>query len=248
MHIILGVRHIMNIDFSNYPLYKDTDTGPLTLLSDQGFSNKNYTFQNNNTTYLLRKFILQDRDRELEYKIQTLAYEKGIAAQPFLLDLGNDLMICEFLEGEHKQILSREELKQIVEVLKKLHVVKIDSENMEIATLFAVQNKEMKEAFSILEKYPKEMVICHNDLNPKNILFSNNSVKFIDWEFAGLNDLYFDLASVSVEFELSVLDEAYFLANYFLIDEWNKDKLEAYKTIYIALCKQWFESLEITQL
>ncbi|HID92509.1 MAG TPA: DUF1679 domain-containing protein [bacterium (Candidatus Stahlbacteria)] len=241
MPILLGVRHLMNINISKYSLFKEYKIDSLTLLSTQGFSNKNYRFDYQNSTYLLRKFILSDRDRELEYKIQTLAYEQGIAAKPFLLDIDNDLMICEFLEGEHKEILSREELKQLVKVLKKLHAVKIDSENMEISTLFSVQNKEVEEAFTILEKYPNEMVLCHNDLNPKNILFSSYDVKFIDWEFAGMNDLYFDLASVSVEFELSVLDEAYFLANYFLMDGWNKDKLEAYKVIYKDLCKQWFK-------
>ena len=233
----------MNIDPSKYPLFKEHNIESLSLLSDQGFSNKNYRFDYQDSIYLLRHFILPDRDRELEYKIQTLAYEKGIAAKPLLLDIDNDLMICEFLEGEHKESLSREMLKQIVEVLKKLHTINIDSENMELATLFSVQNKEVKEAFSTLEQYPKEMVLCHNDLNPKNILFFNNSVNFIDWEFAGLNDLYFDLASVSVEFDLNVLDEAYFLANYFLMNGWNKEKLEVYKVIYKALCKQWFEEL-----
>ena len=237
----------MHIDLSKYSGFTDKTIASLTLLSDQGYSNQNYTFQNENTTYVLRKFILQDRDRALEYKIQSLAYEKNIAAKPLILDLDNDLMLCEFLEGEHKQTLSREELKEIVVVLKKLHAIKIDSETLTLKSLFSVQNKEVQEAFSVLEKYPNELALCHNDLNPKNILFSNYSVKFIDWEFAGINDLYFDLAALSVEFELTVLDEAYFLANYFLKEGWNKDKLEAYKTIYIALCKQWFDELEATQ-
>jgi len=237
----------MNIDLSKYPLFKDYNIDRLSLLSEQGFSNKNYRFDYQNRTYLLRQFILSDRDRELEYKIQALAYEKGIAAKPFLLDIDNDLMICEFLEGEHKQVLSREELKQIVEVLKKLHTIKIDHETLNLENLFTIKNIEVKEAFARLEKYPKEIVLCHNDLNSKNMLFSEQCVKFIDWEFADLNDLYFDLACISVEFKLNIVDEAYFLANYFLMDGWNKDKLEAYKTIYIALCKQWFENLETTQ-
>ena len=233
----------MNIDFSNYPLFKDHQIESLTLLLDQGFSNKNYTFQCQNSTYLLRKFVLRDRDRELEYKIQLLAYEKGIAAKPFLLDTDNDLMICEFLEGKHKQILSREEIKKIVKVLKKLHTAQIDGEMIILEKLFNVHTKEVKEAFTALEKYPKEMVLCHNDLNPKNMIFSNESLKLIDWEFAGMNDLYFDLACVSVEFDLNVLDEAYLLANYFLMNGWNKEKLDTYKMIYRALCKEWFEYL-----
>ncbi len=233
----------MNIDLSSYLLFKDHNSVDLSLLPYQGHSNKNYLFQVQNSTYLLRKFILRDRDRELEYKIQTLAYEHGIAAKPFLLDMQNELMICEFLEGEHKEILSKEMLKKIVKVLKKLHTIQIDNEAIALENLFIVQSKEVKEAFFTLEKYPKEMYLCHNDLNPKNLIFTENTLKLIDWEFAAVNDLYFDLASVSVEFNLNVLDEAYFLANYFLMDGWNKEKLEAYKVIYRGLCKQWFEDL-----
>ena len=233
----------MNIDLSKYSLFSDHQQEALTLLSDQGFSNKNYTFQYQNKSYLLRKFILQDRDREREYKIQSLAYEEGIAAKPYLLDIDNDLMICEFLEGEHKTNLSRKALKKIVEVLKKLHAIKIESEVIDLESLFTAQDKGVKEAFVTLEKYPKEVFLCHNDLNPKNILFSNHNVKFIDWEFSANNDLYFELACVSVEFDLTLEDEAYFLASYFLRDGWDREKLEAYKVIYAGLCKQWFEEL-----
>jgi len=236
----------MNIDLSNYPLFQDNDIKSLTLLSDQGFSNKNYTFQDRNTTYLLRKFILHGRDRTLEYKIQLLAYEENIAAKPFMLDLDNELMICEFLEGEHRSTLAKEDLLELVKVLKKLHAIKIDSEPVKLEGLFTLKTKELEEAFNILEEYPKEMLLCHNDLNPKNLIFSNNSLKCIDWEFAGMNDLYFDLASVSVEFSLDDEMEEYFLAQYFEVISWNKSKLEAYKTIYIALCKQWFQTQETT--
>ncbi len=193
---------------------------------------------------MLRKFILEDRDRELEYEIQSLAYEKGIAAEPLILDLENDLMICEFLDGEHRKSLSREEIKQIVQVLKKLHLIEIDSKAMDLEKMFTVQTKEIEKAFLTLKKYAEETVLCHNDLNPKNLIFSTKNLKLIDWEFAGVNDLYFDLAVVSVEFDLSILDEAYLLANYFLMHGWDKEKLDAYKVIYKALCKQWFETLK----
>lgn len=238
----------MNIDISNYPPFSsDHKNVELTLLSDQGFSNKNYTFQANNTRYLLRKFILQDRDRELEYEIQSLAYQKNIAAKPFILDLESDLMICEYLEGEHKSMLSKEDLLSIAEVLKKLHDIKIDKESMVLKNLFTTQTQKVREAFNVLEKYPKEMHLCHNDLNPKNLLFSNHGVKCIDWEYAGINDRYFDLAAVSVEFLLDEEIEAHFLDSYFETTPYFKAKLEAYKTIYIALCKEWFEALEVTQ-
>ena len=237
----------MNIDLSSYPLFSnDHKSISLTLVPDQGFSNKNYTFQVNDTRYLLRKFILQDRDRELEYEIQSLAYQKNIAAQPFILDMECDLMICEFLEGEHKSTLSKEDVLSIVGVLKKLHYIKIDQESMVLEDLFTSQSQKVEEAFKEIGNYPKEMHLCHNDLNPKNILFSNQSVKCIDWEFSGMNDRYFDLAAVSIEFSLDEEEEAHFLDSYFEATPYFKAKLEAYKTIYTALCEQWFEGQKST--
>jgi len=237
----------MNIDLSKYPPFSNDHTSvDLTLVPDQGFSNQNYTFQVNDTRYLLRKFILQGRDRELEYEIQSLAYQKNIAAKPFILDLESDLMICEYLEGEHKSLLSKEDILNIVKVLKKLHHIQIDLESMVLEDLLISKTQKVEEAFNMIGNYPKEMHLCHNDLNPKNILFSNQYVKCIDWEFAGMNDRYFDLAAVSVEFTLDEEQEALFLDRYFETTPYFKDKLEAYKTIYIALCKEWFEGQKST--
>lgn len=39
-------------------------------------------------------------------------------------------------------------------------------------------------------------VLCHNDLNPKNILMDNEVLRLIDWEYAGVGDPLFDLAVV----------------------------------------------------
>ncbi len=225
----LGLKHIvMKIDFSK-----------CTLLAEQGYSNKNYTFTHKKTTYLLRKFVLQDPDRELEFHIQNLAYKQDIAAKPILLE--KEYMVCEFLEGHHKKKLERDDIKTVVSIVKKLHHIKLDKKELNLKALFKTKTKEFKDAFRIINKYPKELVLCHNDLNAKNFIFSNKSLKLIDWEFASINDLYFDLASISVEFNLGVIDEAYMLANYFLMNGWNKEKIEAYKVLYRALCLEWFE-------
>jgi len=86
--------------------------------------------------------------------------------------------------------------------------------------------------------------LCHNDLNPRNLFFSE-TIQLIDWEDAGINDRYFDLASASVEFNLDKESESYFLKHYFTEEnEINHEKLKAYKIIYKALCPQWLDNLE----
>jgi len=131
-------------------------------------------------------------------------------------------------------------------VLRKLHSIKLKTKPLNLENTLTSKSKEIKQAFVTLEKYEVEEVLCHNDLNPNNILFTDE-VKFIDWEFASVIDRYFDLASVCIEFDLDNKDERCFLEHYFDIsEEIHKEKLSVYKAIYKALCAQWFEALETT--
>ncbi len=64
--------------------------------------------------------------------------------------------------------------------------------------------------------HPKSfpLVACHNDLVPENILFLENSPTFIDWEYSGMNDPAWDLASFLLESELPISSEQDFLTRY----------------------------------
>ena len=232
----------LNINLSKLPFAAQVKNEAFTLLPKQGFSNENYSFMVTDTKYLLRKFKLQDRDRALEYKVQTLAYENGMASKPLHLDLVQGFMVCDYLEGKHHYVLTREDLSLFATQLQKLHTLSPEIDSLDLKSLFKAPSSEVQKAFLTLETLPQNTVLCHNDLNPKNCIFLNQTLKFIDWEFAALNDCYFDLASVCVEFALSPEDETYFLSEYFNTQHWNLEKLEAYKVIYKALCVQWFEA------
>lgn len=232
---------MQNINLSKLYFSSEVKKEEITLLPNQGFSNDNYVFTVENQRYLLRKFKLQDRDRILEYEVQTLAYENALAAKPLHLDLSQGFMVCEYLEGKHKNSLTTDDLPLFAKHLQTLHNLSFETERLNLKSLFKTLSTEVKDAFKRLESFPKEMVICHNDLNPKNCIFLDKTLKFIDWEFAALNDYYFDLATVCVEFNLNIEDEVYFLTSYFKSESWEKEKLEAYKVIYQALCKEWFE-------
>lgn len=234
----------MNIDLSKYSFFSGKIEN-FSRLSSQGFCNENYSFQMDDKRYLFRKFKAQNIDRKFELKAQTLAYEKGLAAKPILLDEDKGFMICEFLEGHHKDVLEKNDLKNVADILKELHTIQVDTEVLKLEDLLEVKSQLLIKAFDIVKRYPTEYVLCHNDLNSQNILFSDD-VKLIDWEFAFVNDKYFDLASFCVEFYLDEDEEKYFLEAYFSSpNEIKKEKLKAYKSIYIALCQQWFDKSEI---
>jgi len=212
-----------------HPFFNDKTIESCTLLEHQGYCNENYLVVADGVKYIVRKLLRDDIDRAFEWKVHNLAFEKGITAEPLVFDKENGFMVFVFLEGEHKSKLDENELKLLAKTLQKLHSISIDAEPIELQT-----------DISTIEHYQKEYVLCHNDLNPQNIFFSND-IKLIDFEYTGVNDRYFDLACICVEFSLDDDMQEVFLNTYFE-SKYSLEKLEAYKVIYRALCEEWFQN------
>ena len=232
-----------------HPFFSDKTIESCTLLEHQGYCNENYLLVADGVKYIVRKLLRDDIDRDFEWQVQNLVFEQGITAEPLVFDSQDGFMVFSFLEGEHKSLevetsvpqkvkihstggsklsTSENELKLLAKTLQKLHSITIDAEPIELQI-----------DTSIIECYPKEYVLCHNDLNPQNIFFSED-IKLIDFEYAGVNDRYFDVASVCVEFGLDSEMQEMFLKAYFE-GEYSLEKLEAYKIIYKTLCEEWFQ-------
>ena len=199
----------------------------LHLLPNQGHCNVNYLFYKEGKKYHLRKFKLADRDRKLEFKIQNLAAKKRVGAKAYYLDKA--IMIGDFVEGEHHKKITRKQTRELALALRKLHSIPF-------------LGKPILLKPKIQKRFKMDFVLSHNDLNIKNILFDKH-VKFIDWEYAGVGDRYFDLATVCEAFDL---DEAYFLRNYG--KKITHNKLKAYKKIYHDITDEWFLKLEKGEL
>lgn len=231
----------------HYKLLKDTKIEKISLLTEQGHCNVNYLLKTEEQKYLLRKFKYKG-DRESEFYIQNLVHKKGVASKALLLDEANSLMICEYIEGEHRYKLDQQTLKKLALALKRLHQLKIQQQVQTFKGSFKYKDKKVYEAFKTLKQFKPEYVLGHNDLHPKNILFGKK-IKFIDWEYAGMSDRYFDLAAIIIEFKLNKKDEKTFLLSYFSPKKQpNLKKLNAYKVIYKTLWTVWFYDLERGQI
>ncbi|MBS9782299.1 MAG: phosphotransferase family protein [Arcobacter sp.] len=230
----------------------------LKKLKNQGYCNTNYILKLKNKSYLFRVFKESDYykiDRKKEFKIQKKASKKNLAPKPILLE--KDFMLSHFIKGFHKKNLNKKDIKTISKNLKKLHSMKSDIEKYDIkkdlAYYKSLENKNInnlvkniEKQYKKLKKYKEELVLCHNDLNSKNIIFSKKYIKFIDWEYAFLNDRFFDLASICVEFDLKEKEEKLFLKSYLKnIKKYYLKKLKYYKIIYKNLAKLWFENKNI---
>jgi aminoglycoside phosphotransferase (APT) family kinase protein len=77
-----------------------------------------------------------------------------------------------------------------------------------------------------------DIVPCHNDLLPGNVLFADDRTWLLDFEYAGMNDLSFDLANLSVNCGLDAAADERLLGLYFgdVTDE-QRAKLAAMKVM-----------------
>jgi thiamine kinase-like enzyme len=56
---------------------------------------------------------------------------------------------------------------------------------------------------------------CHNDLLPANFIDDGESIRIIDWEYAGMGDRFFDLGNLAVNNDFADDDERRLLELYF---------------------------------
>ncbi len=247
MVLSLMGKNILDI-VKNYDFLREKSIVDFRLFKKQGICNTTYLLSTLDKQYIIKqpKEALHV-EKKLEYKIQLKTYKKGISSQPIIMDIKNHIFISIYLEGFHKIFIKKTDLKKLADTLLLLHSIKLKGKVFDIEKFFIKNHKsvdiKLKSTILRLKKYRKDLVLCHNDLNPENILFSS-TVKFIDWEFASINDRYFDLASIILEFNLNQRFESYFLQRYFKNNKYNKEKLKTYKILYKYLCKIWYDKQE----
>jgi len=244
---MLSLKEIQNLEFFNKEKLLSID-----LLKNQGSSNTNYLLCSKTNTYVLRELNASiELDREKEILHQNLAFNNKLAAKAHFLSAKKDLMLCDYLKGKHKNILQEEDITALVSCLDSLHKIKISTAAVDLTSEYKSYNKEclhenlLKEInlhFSLIKTFETDFVFCHNDLNQGNILFDKR-VQLIDWEYSSLNDRYFDLANIIIEFNFNKDEERIFLTKYFKeFKNVNKHKLYVFKVIYLALCLLWFDA------
>ena len=71
---------------------------------------------------------------------------------------------------------------------------------------------EIEAAFGVT---PEPRVPCHNDLNTANWIADGDRLWLLDWEYAGMNERFFDLGALAANNELDADAEAALLVAYF---------------------------------
>jgi len=232
----------------NYKIFDNEKLENIKPINEQGHCNTTYILSTSKCKYLIKKINSNVYvNKNHEFLVQKITHKKSISAKALHMDIGSSLLIQEYIKGVHKFELSKKDIKNLSFLLNRLHEIKIKTEIFDINKYLylATKDKKLKLALQDLKSYKKDLVLCHNDLNPKNILFGNK-IKILDWEYACIDDRYFDLACICVEFKLSKQQERNFMRYYFKNKIPNFKKLNTFKILYKYVCYTWQKNMKDT--
>ena len=108
-------------------------------------------------------------------------------------------------------------------------------------------NSELECCLRLLDSYPKEKGCCHNDLVRENMIATAAGVVVIDFEYAAVSDVYFDLAGLVTSFQLTN-DEIVWMINIYYgskgiaVPDYAIEKLRGYRIAYLLLCISWYDA------
>ncbi|XP_065205682.1 ethanolamine kinase 2 [Planococcus citri] len=103
--------------------------------------------------------------------------------------------------------------------------------------------EELEELKRTLENVSNPVVFCHNDLLLANIIHRNNSVTFIDYEYAGYNYQAFDIANHFAEFAgVSEFDCTLYPSEEFQLD-WLRKYLKEYSENGVSFSEERLNQL-----
>ena len=216
---------------------RDRTTTPLT----GGITNLNYRIDADGRSYVLRitgaDSELLGIDRDVEYQANLAAGKLGIAPEVVYFIQPEGYLVTRFIPGRPippEEMARPQNLKRVAVKVHRFHA-EAPTLKAEFNAFAAVEslteasrrhNCRFPEDFgwlmervhgieATLGRRADVLRPCHNDLLNGNFLEEAGEIRILDWEYAGMGDVFFDLANFSSHHRLNedqvrVLLEAYF--------------------------------------
>lgn len=204
----------------------------------KGMTNNSYLIRFNQQKYALRIPGEQtDSFLNRSFEPQIVEYLNQFSnLTPKSQYWGDGFKVCQFLEGYrslNRQTLQEDEIRLVAQRLKQLHQLDckpvcncsldLQDEMRRYERLAGVDLLSEKERDWLLEqcrRLNEYQVLAHRDLVLENIMLKRDrhDLKFIDFEYASVCSLYWDLAAFILEADLSDQEERIFLKEYGVIN------------------------------
>ena len=232
----------MNLDsiLQRIPQFASSTNLTVTELTG-GITNKNYKITNNGEAYVLRMGGNETKylgiDRKVEYECSLIASQIGIAPEPIAFLEPEGYIVARFISGKGilaEEIGTEENIQRVLESMKAYHALeffpgsfspfRVAEEYAKTASSFNVKLPDKMDWY--LEKsreieramYGREALKprpCHNDLLNANFIDDGTRIRILDWEYAGMGDIFFDLGNFAVQHEFNNEQDEILLRAYF---------------------------------
>jgi thiamine kinase len=197
-------------------------------------------------------------DREAERDILRAISSESIGPQVILANPGDGLLITSYIDGaawDQADIHDPRKLQELATVLRRLHALPSVGRKFNPAGAASTYAEETgtKMAFDLANQVTlladdlfsggHQGVLCHNDLVHRNII-GCDPVRLIDWEYAGVGDPFFDLATVVRHHDLPPVLADHFLQTYCgTVDSGSRQRFDAFCHLYDLLASLWYMSI-----
>lgn len=205
-----------------------------------GITNRNYKVEVDGSAYVLRmggaRTELLGIDRAVEYAAGTRAYEVGVGPEVMEFVPEEGWLVARFIDGRPvplDEMRRPETLGRVAAALRGFHSagaipgrfdshLVVEDYRAKAEAYGAVVPDEYDAAHQVSERIrlargAQPFAPCHNDLLNANFL-DDGSIRIVDWEYAGMGDVFFDLANFSVNHDFDVDDDRRWLRAYFGAD------------------------------
>jgi thiamine kinase-like enzyme len=203
-----------------------------------GITNRNFKVTVDGSMYVLRvsgkDTELLGIDRRVEHEASLAAAAVGVGPEVIAFVEPEGCLVTRFLGGKvvtPEAIREGETLRRIAQSLRAIHAgptipARFDSFRVVegYAATAAGHGIAVHEAYGRAQETaarverargPIPERPCHNDLLTANFIDDGSRIRIVDWEYAGMGDVFFDLANFTVNNGLEDDESAEFLHAYF---------------------------------
>jgi thiamine kinase-like enzyme len=222
------------------PQFTSVKTLEVTELTG-GITNKNYKITVDGESFVLRIGGNETKhlgiDRRVEYECSLLASQIGIAPEPTAFLEPEGYIVARFISGKPMpadEMGTKENIARVVSSMKAYHALnrfpgsfspfQVAEEYAKTAFKFHVQlppkmdwylEKSREIETSLYGRAPLQPRPCHNDLLNGNFIDDGTRIRILDWEYAGMGDIFFDLGNFAIQHEFDDEQDETLLKAYF---------------------------------
>ena len=203
-----------------------------------GITNHNFKVAVAEGTYVLRvagrDTSLLGIDRSVEHEASLAAAAVGVGPDVVAFLEPEGYLVTRFIEGSIvpvEQMREDESIRRVAQALQAIHrgpslparfvsfqVVEdyrttAFVHGADVPSSFAWARQVARRVERARGPFPERP--CHNDLLNANFIDDGNRIRIVDWEYAGMGDVFFDLANFSINHRFGPHERSVLLAAYF---------------------------------